>query len=276
MKVLNTPLEVLELIKNDKAICIDVRKEEEYLTGHIPGAVNIHEFFTYLAKSDEDGINELRIHFENIFSEKGMDFSKPIVVYEERLDTLYGSSCRGYFLLRLFGHQSCGILNGGLKAWINQGLKLTQVIPDLGKTQVHLEIDFSVLATKKDVLNALGNPEIKLLDDRDKDEWDAKSSSPYGVDFTPRKGKIPGAIWIEWYDFMDTSLPSPEFKTNEEIIKLCESKNIYKNDPIIVYCFKGSRASNTFIALQKAGFTNVRNYFSSWNEWSRDFNLPID
>ncbi|CAI8010274.1 Thiosulfate sulfurtransferase [Geodia barretti] len=45
---------------------------------------------------------------------------------------------------------------------------------------------------------------------------------------------------------------------------------------VIVYCFKGARASNTYLALKDAGFENVSNYFASWNEWSRDDKLEID
>jgi len=53
-------------------------------------------------------------------------------------------------------------------------------------------------------------------------------------------------------------------------------KGVNPKDEVIVYCFKGSRASNTLLLLYKAGFTNVKNYFASWNEWSRDEKLPID
>ena len=43
-----------------------------------------------------------------------------------------------------------------------------------------------------------------------------------------------------------------------------------------LYCFKGARASNTFLALKEAGIADVRMYFGSWNEWSRDPTLPIE
>ena len=46
--------------------------------------------------------------------------------------------------------------------------------------------------------------------------------------------------------------------------------------PVIVYCFKGARASNTFLILKEAGIKNVKIYFGSWNEWSRDPSLPIE
>ena len=48
------------------------------------------------------------------------------------------------------------------------------------------------------------------------------------------------------------------------------------SDTVYLYCFKGARASNTFLALKQAGFSDVRMYFGSWNEWSRDEALPIE
>ncbi|MBC7801514.1 MAG: sulfurtransferase, partial [Gemmatimonadaceae bacterium] len=38
----------------------------------------------------------------------------------------------------------------------------------------------------------------------------------------------------------------------------------------------GARASNTLVALREAGVRDVRMYFGSWNEWSRDESLPIE
>ena len=58
--------------------------------------------------------------------------------------------------------------------------------------------------------------------------------------------------------------------------EMCAAKGLMPDNKMIVYCFKGARASNTYIALKEAGFTNVSNYFGSWNEWSRDHQLEID
>lgn len=46
--------------------------------------------------------------------------------------------------------------------------------------------------------------------------------------------------------------------------------------PVILYCFKSARTSNTFIALKEASIKDVRTYFGSWNEWSRDETPPIE
>ena len=56
----------------------------------------------------------------------------------------------------------------------------------------------------------------------------------------------------------------------------CASVGITPQTPVVLYCFKGARASNTLVALKEAGVENVTLYFGSWNEWSRDPSLPIE
>ena len=68
----------------------------------------------------------------------------------------------------------------------------------------------------------------------------------------------------------------PCFKNKAEILAECQTVGITPDTPVILYCFKGTRTSSTFVALKKAGVKDVRTYFGSWNEWSRDFSLPID
>ena len=60
------------------------------------------------------------------------------------------------------------------------------------------------------------------------------------------------------------------------ILEICTKRGFHPDDDIIIYCFKGARASNTLVAMKMAGFKKIRNYYGSWNEWSRDMTLPID
>ncbi|MCX7596169.1 MAG: rhodanese-like domain-containing protein, partial [Fischerella sp.] len=80
----------------------------------------------------------------------------------------------------------------------------------------------------------------------------------------------------EWYRMMESNSSIPMFRPKEEILKICESVGITPESTVYIYCFKGSRAANTMLALKQAGIKDVRNYFGSWNEWSRDFSLPIE
>lgn len=110
----------------------------------------------------------------------------------------------------------------------------------------------------------------------DIDEWIGESSSPYGKDYAPRKGRLPGSRWIEWYRMMKPTAAGPMFKSPAEIQAECRTVGITADSTIYLYCFKGARASSTYLALKEAGYDNVKMYFGSWNEWSRDDSLPIE
>ena len=133
-----------------------------------------------------------------------------------------------------------------------------------------------ILVDKDMMLAAVKAGSATLLDVRDVDEWIGASSSPYGPDFCPRKGRIPNARWIEWYRLMKPGADGPVFKAKDEVLAECLTAGITPETPVIVYCFKGARASNTFLILKEAGIKNVKIYFGSWNEWSRDPALPIE
>ena len=72
--------------------------------------------------------------------------------------------------------------------------------------------------------NASGNTVI--LDTRDAEEWDCISSSPYGGDFFPRKGRIPGAVWIEWWRMMENTAAGARLKGCDGIMKECAKVDI--------------------------------------------------
>ena len=49
--VLITAGELAEFLKKEPCVVIDTRNPEAYGAGHLAGAVNVHEIFTYLATS---------------------------------------------------------------------------------------------------------------------------------------------------------------------------------------------------------------------------------
>lgn len=275
-KILYTPSEVMELMKNEQVVLIDIRDAEDYAEQHIAGAVSVTQVFFYLAMTDTAGLDALHKEFKEHFSAIGLTADKTAIIYEDAYDSRYGGSCRGYWLLRYLGHDKVGVLDGGYSAWEEEGLPVNADAVESERSDFQINPRPEILATRDDMVKALEDPSVKLLDNRDAIEWIGKSSSPYGVDYAPRKGRIPGATWIEWYEFMERDGKIPYFKSNEKIRALCAENGFQPDDDIIIYCFKGARAANTFVALKEAGFTKVRNYLGSWNEWSRDDSLPAD
>ena len=274
--VLVSPDELSTLMQAEPVVILDTRDADTYAAGHLPGAVNMREIFTFLATSTADGLGALKSTFQEHLGAAGLSGKETAVFYEDALNSGYGQSCRGYYLLTWLGYPKVKVLNGGFSAWKAKGLPVSTeaVTPTAATFPTDLE-SADVMLTKDEVAAAL-NTDIKLLDVRDIDEWTGESSSPYGKDFAPRKGRLPGAKWIEWYRFMKPSAQGPVFKSPLEVQAECATAGIGTDDTVYLYCFKGARASNTFLALKQAGFDDVRMYFGSWNEWSRDESLPIE
>jgi thiosulfate/3-mercaptopyruvate sulfurtransferase len=281
MQPLITPEELSAFMaepSHPPVVIIDTRDPSEYTIAHIPGAINIREIFTYLATSNAAGLAGLQSEFAKLLGVAGITGHEPIIIYEDAMNKGFGQSCRGYFLLRYLGCAQVSVLHGGYQAWLAARLPIVAEVPTPTPVIFQPQIDDSIMVTTAQMLAAVQNPSnsIVFLDVRDQDEWLGESSSPYGVDFCPRKGRIPGAVWIEWYRFMQPDPDITLFKSPADLSQLCAEVGITPDTPVYIYCFKGSRASNAMIALKAAGIKDVRNYFASWNEWSRDFELPIE
>lgn len=274
MKSLITPLEVKNLI--DHPVFIDTREPIEYNAGHIPGAVNIREIFTHISLSDKNSLESIAEKFSCIFGKAGLSGEEFAIVYEDAMHTGNGQSSRGYFLLKYLGYERVSVLNGGFKAWIDSGLTISHEIEALMPKKFPVNINPSVMLTKEQMLEKINDRKTIFLDVRDADEWYGRYSSPSGKDFNLHPGRIPGAVWLEWRLLIDTAKNTPVFKSNDEIKEICKEAGIGIDSDIYIYCFKGSRAASTYLALKNAGFNNVKNYFASWNEWARDITNPID
>ena len=166
------------------------------------------------------------------------------------MNTGFGQSCRGYVLLRYLGYpedqdpaRRLRGLDGGRPADHDRGADTRSQRPSrLDPSAAGILVDLQSMKA------AVADPNIVKLDTRDVDEWIADSSSPYGKDFCPRKGRIPGAVWIEWYRMMKPTPAGPMFKSREEILAECATVGITPKTPVVLYCFKGARASNTLVA----------------------------
>src|ERR1700726_3848144 len=128
-KVLITPAELSDMIKSESIVLIDTRDPATYAAGHLPGAVNIHDIFTYLATSTSEGVAAMRNKFAAIFGDAGVSGKETAIVYEQSMNTGFGQSCRGYVLLKYLGYPKIKILHGGYAAWTAAGPPITTAVP---------------------------------------------------------------------------------------------------------------------------------------------------
>ncbi|PWH12906.1 MAG: sulfurtransferase [Anaerolineae bacterium] len=268
--------ELKALQNTQPLVVLDTRDPDDYEETHLPNAIHLYDIFTYLCTRGNGGLPAMVAHFTRILSKIGLKPTDTVVVYEDAMDNGYGRSCRGWTILKYLGVEKVYVLHGGLRAWLKAGYPTTQEVPETESVPFTPILGADHIITAEEVVAAIDNPDIQIVDCRDYAEWIGANSSPYGYDYCPRKGRIPNAKWLEWYRMMKIRDGIPWFKSPQEILEVCDSAGITPEKPVYLYCFKGARTSNMYIALKLAGFPVVKNYFGSWNEWSRDFSLPIE
>ena len=116
--VLITAGELAEFLTKEPCVVIDTRNPDAYGAGHLPGAVNVHEIFTYLATSTPEGIHELKTKFADAFGAAGLSGKETAVIYEQSMNSGFGQSCRGYYLLTMLGYpRSRCCMAASMRGW---------------------------------------------------------------------------------------------------------------------------------------------------------------
>lgn len=190
---------------------------------------------------------------------------------------------RGYWLLRLYGFRRdrVHVLDGGLGAWRRAGGAVVGTVADdaagarsaAPRPPVRLvEQDPALIATYDDVLawtrDAAAKGRASVLDMRTAAEF-------AGADVRSRRaGHVPGA---RHRPFEDLIAPDGTFRPLAEMLAIIRGCGAEPGDLRAVYCQTGARSAlGWFVLHELAGFTNVRNYAGSWEEWGNRDDSPIE
>jgi len=257
--VLITIQELEKELKNPNLLLIDTRSYKEYSEGHLPGAVNLDLFAFHWIDTSKEGIETFNLQTQKIFSFVGVTDEKIVVFYDDVSGML---AARGVWLLLYFSHPRVFLLDGGIKKWQSMNLpietKPNEFKPSSfsGKINEDLITGFEYL---KDNLDRL-----KIVDARSKEEYDGT------IVRAARRGHIPNSVNVDW------NLNIAADGTMKEDEALSKLYQLPKDSQIVTYCQGAYRAANTFLALKKLGFKNVRVYLGSWGEWGNKLDLPVE
>lgn len=267
------PDELANLSQGDtKFTIIDIRKEAQYLDGHIPGAVNVwrpqitSDSFPYSGMVADD------VKISSLLASIGVYPAFKLVLYDGKGGS---DAARMWWILEKYGHENTCILNGGYKRWTDLGYAI-----DTNMT-VTDSLDYKLYQGSRDLAQSIDKERIKavlhdtnyvILDVRTEDEFTGRRQKKNAF----KGGRIPGAIRWEWGNAVhldkDHSLKSPK-----DLLYELDSIGVTADKNIICYCHSGVRSAHTtFVLSELLGFPNVMNYDGSWTEWSYYDDLPFE
>lgn len=236
-----------ELAKNPKFKLIDIRAREYYVAGHIKGAINlpasrldgrIGNLYSELLPSPER---------EAAFRDAGLSYDDTIVLYG---DVWVGKS---YIAFNQSGFDHVHILEGGIDRWTGDVSAITTAAKPSDFTLTRQKAD---IVGKSYVQSQLGKPDVFILDARPAELFNS--------------GSIPGSHNIPF----DTYVRGASLKPLESLTKKLADLKVAKDSPIITTCGSGLAASDLLTVLHDLGYSNVKLYDGSWNEWELDPKTP--
>ncbi|HHH1614541.1 TPA: 3-mercaptopyruvate sulfurtransferase [Yersinia enterocolitica] len=272
-----TPQWLAEHIDDTNIVILDARMsppglipkrniQAEFEQGHIPGAV----YFDIDAIADSSTDLPHMLPSPQVFSEMvgqlGASEQHTLVIYDD--GNLF-SAPRVWWTFRIFGAPKVYTLAGGFSGWQQAGFALESG-PTFPTPQT-FNATFNDAAVKNvhEVLAALGNNEIQILDARPAGRFKALEPEPRpGL----RLGRIPGSINVPWGSMVENG----NLKSPQELEAIFAAQGVDLTKPIITSCGSGVTAAVVALGLAAVNAPSVALYDGSWAEWGASDSLPID
>jgi len=239
--------------------------------GHIPGPVG-PKWWTQLQDNVRRDLID-KATLEKLLSDSGISNDTAILLYGDNNNWF---AAYAFWQLKIYGHKSVKLINGGRKKWLEEKRALTKEPTKVTPATYRVTaVDESIRAFRDDVLAIVqGKKRGQLVDVRSVDEFTGKIIAPTGMTETAqRAGHIPSAANIPW---AQAANEDGTFKSAEALAALYGAKGVTGKDEVIAYCRIGERSSHTWFVLKYLlGYNNVRNYNGSWTEWGNLIGSPI-
>lgn len=260
------PADLEKHLATKDILIVDLCRPETYAQTHVPGAVHLDYAQIVATRPPAMGLLPDAAPLCSVLSSIGMLPEQHVVAYD---DEGGGRAARLLWTLDALGHPDFSLLNGGLHAWLNDGLQTSNAPVRNSPTGYTVKFDYKVVADKSYIMNCLNDPGVIIVDTRTPAEYRGETRR------AERAGHIPGAVNFDWLNAIDQSR-SVRLKPADELKQRLADLGVTPDKEIITYCQTHHRSAHTYIVLKSLGYPRVRGYPGSWSEWGNSPDTPIE
>ena len=204
--------------------------------------------------------------FARLVGALGIGADSRLVFYDQK--GLF-SAARGWWLMRLFGHDAAAVMDGGLPRWLAEGRPTEAGEPaPVAPARFVPSLRAGRLRGIGDMLANVASGEALVLDARSAGRFDASLPEPRpGLP----GGHIPGARSLPHTELLapdQTMLPPAALRARFAAAGVDGSR------PVVTSCGTGVTAAVLTLGLAAAGLPEGALYDGSWTEWASRPDTP--
>ncbi|MFC5703237.1 sulfurtransferase [Cohnella faecalis] len=230
---------------------------EAYEESHIPGAVYLDLEKDLSAPVGEHGGRHPLPDIEALvksLSKAGIGPDTRVVAYDDQGGAM---ASRLWWLLKYLGHDNAYVLDEGFSAWKREGFPISSEQKVLIPAPFVAEVRPDLVVGMEEVRRKKSEPGVVLIDSREAPRYRGEVEP-----IDKAAGHIPGAINRFW---AEGRRADGTWKNADEQAE--RFADLPRDAEIIVYCGSGVTATPNVLALEAAGFENVKLYAGSWSDW---------
>ena len=210
---------------------VDCDPFDVYRRAHIEGAVGIrvHHYIKqpeYPADPRKYPLVAPPDTVKEVMEGMGIGRGVRVVAYDSN-GSLWAS--RLWWVLNYYGHTDVTVLNGGWTKWFDEGRPVALHVPKPPAAVFDPKANPDLVCMLEYGKANVGNPEVVYLDVRSDGEWTGANDRG-----NRRAGHVPGAVHLEWLDFLEDQ-GHKTFRQAGELRALLERAGVPPDREVVTY-----------------------------------------